>query len=387
MYQKKKRILIFVDYYFPGYKGGGTIRAIVNLVNLFKKRFEFYIVTRNNDQGEKKPYKSIKPNLWIKKKNVFLIYLSQKKRNWKMFVSIIRSIDPDIVYLNGVFSPLFTLCPLIILKFYKEFRKIRIIIAARGQLSEEALKIKGFIKKIIIYGLKAMNLLTEVIWQATSEQEFKDIQKIFHYNSNLMLVPDVSDFINFKIDKSCIKKEKGFLKIVFLSRISRIKNLDGALDILKNVKGRVQFNIYGPLEDLQYWNLCKKKIENLPPNINAKYLGVVPYEHIFDVLSQNHIYFLPTKSENFGYSILEALIAGLPVLISNETPWKDLESKKMGWNIDLSDQQKFVEIIEMCINWDKTTFLDWSENAQKNGLETVEKINRTKNYLKLFNIE
>jgi len=37
MYQKKKRILIFVDYYLPGYKGGGTIRAIANLVNLLKK--------------------------------------------------------------------------------------------------------------------------------------------------------------------------------------------------------------------------------------------------------------------------------------------------------------------------------------------------------------
>jgi len=344
-----------------------------------------YIVTRNNDQGEKKQYKNIKPNRWIKKDDVFLMYLSQKKRNYKMIVSIIKSIEPDIIYLNAVFSPKFTVYPLIAFKTYKKFRKIRIVIATRGQLSEQALKIKAFIKKMVIFVLKKVNLVNNVIWQATSEQEYSDIQKIFPGNSNLILVPDVIEFIQFERDKSSIKKESGFLKIVFLSRISKIKNLDGALDILKNIKGRVEFNIYGSLEDLQYWNLCKKKIENLPPNINARYLGVVPYEHIFDVLSQNHIYFLPTKSENFGYSILEALIAGLPVLISNETPWKDLESKKMGWNIDLNDQQKFVEVIEMCINWDKKTLIKWSEKAQINGLKIVEKINSIEKYLDLFN--
>ena len=38
--------------------------------------------------------------------------------------------------------------------------------------------------------------------------------------------------------------------------------------------------------------------------------------------------FLPSKGENFGHIIMESLAASTPVIISDLTPWKDLENAR-----------------------------------------------------------
>ncbi len=63
-------------------------------------------------------------------------------------------------------------------------------------------------------------------------------------------------------------------------------------------------------------------------------------------LAQHDVLFLPTRSENFGHVIHEALSVGVPVLISDQTPWSDLEANGAGWNIALDASSEFVRAIE-----------------------------------------
>jgi glycosyltransferase involved in cell wall biosynthesis len=58
---------------------------------------------------------------------------------------------------------------------------------------------------------------------------------------------------------------------------------------------------------------------------------------------------LPTHNENFGYAILDALAAGCPVLLSDQTPWRDLEAAGAGWTIPLADPERFARTIEACV--------------------------------------
>jgi hypothetical protein len=44
--------------------------------------------------------------------------------------------------------------------------------------------------------------------------------------------------------------------------------------------------------------------------------------------------------------IAECLTSGTPVLISTETPWRNLEADGLGWDVDLTQMGHFVEIIE-----------------------------------------
>ena len=52
-------ILVFCDYYLPGYKAGGPVRSISQLVGALGKEFSFKVVTRDRDLGDDDSYPGI----------------------------------------------------------------------------------------------------------------------------------------------------------------------------------------------------------------------------------------------------------------------------------------------------------------------------------------
>src|ERR1019366_845272 len=80
-------------------------------------------------------------------------------------------------------------------------------------------------------------------------------------------------------------KPAGSIVLAFLSRISRMKNLDGALNLLSGVSGEVYFRIYGPIEDRGYWEACQGIISRMPANIGVEYRGEVQHGDVEAVLS------------------------------------------------------------------------------------------------------
>lgn len=159
------------------------------------------------------------------------------------------------------------------------------------------------------------------------------------------------------------------MNIIFLSRVSRMKNLDGALKMLKGLKGKVEFNIYGPMEDKVYWTECQKTISSLPENIEVRYCGSVAHDKVGTVMRGHDLFFLPTLGENFGHVILEALVAGCPVLISDQTPWRDLKEKGVGWDLPLDQPELFREVLQKCVDMNDEEYVKWSERARVYGLQ------------------
>jgi hypothetical protein len=112
--QEKKKILIFIDWFLPGYKAGGPVRSIANMVEYLKDEYAFYIVTRNTDYTEITPYKDIKSNEWIDfSEGVKVYYASIENQNLSTFKDIISSAKFDIAYINGIYSWKFSIMPLI----------------------------------------------------------------------------------------------------------------------------------------------------------------------------------------------------------------------------------------------------------------------------------
>jgi glycosyltransferase involved in cell wall biosynthesis len=140
-----------------------------------------------------------------------------------------------------------------------------------------------------------------------------------------------------------------------LSRICPKKNLDFALRILADIKVAVRFSIYGPLEDQAYWLKCQLLIAKLPEHIQVFYKGSVDHRQVVETLARHDLFFLPTLGENFGHVIHEALQAGIPVLLSDKTPWLNLEQKDVGWSLPLNTPSAFVQAIEDAANWDAET--------------------------------
>ena len=59
------------------------------------------------------------------------------------------------------------------------------------------------------------------------------------------------------------------------------------------------------------------------------------------------IYFSPTHCESYGHIIMESLTALTPVLISNTTPWLNLETAGVGWALSLDIEKVFLDKIHI----------------------------------------
>jgi glycosyltransferase involved in cell wall biosynthesis len=160
-------------------------------------------------------------------------------------------------------------------------------------------------------------------------------------------------------------KQAGALRVLFLSRIAHNKNLAFALDSLRGSDRQVHFDIYGPIEEGDYWRRCQRIMAHLPANIRVTYRGPVAPAQVARVLQDYHLFYLPTQGENFGYAIVEAWAAGLPVLISDQTPWRALESKGIGWDLPLAEPAGFSAVLRRVADMEQAEFAAWSRRAQR----------------------
>ncbi|MEI6286849.1 MAG: glycosyltransferase [Bacillota bacterium] len=386
MNSEKIIVLIMIGNYLPGYKGGGPTRSIANLVDLLGEAVKFKIITLDRDFGEDESYSDILYNGWNIVGKADVMYLSPYQKSFWHIKNIINMTKYDFLYLNGFFDSKFSITT-IILSAMMLIKKKPLVLAPRGEFSQGALAIKFIKKKIYINMSKFFNLYRGVIWHTTSMLESNDIKKIFGNNVDLRVASNISSASDSNNIGSFIVKVPGKLKVVFLSRISPKKNLLSILEILRKFDGAVQFHIYGPIEDPIYWTKCLKIIDNLPANIIVKYCGVVNPSDVQSVFSRYHLFFFPTLGENYGHVIIESFLAGCPVLLSDQTPWRDLYSKKIGWDIPLSRRDLFLEALRIFVDMNDEDFQIWSENARAFGHSVANNNDIENDYLRLFSVK
>ncbi len=366
------KILTSVGYYLPGYKAGGPIRTLANMVGKMGDEFQFKIITADRDFDDTKPYSGIRINGWNRVGKAEVLYMSPNRHSLSNFRRLLCSTEYDVLYLNSFFSPYFTIKPLLLRRLQLIPDK-SLILAPRGEFSPGALGLKSLKKLVYLWTAKAFGLYRGVIWQASSEYEEADIRQWFGKDVPVVVAPDLPPMVH-SADELLPKSEKseGCLKIVFLSRISRKKNLDSALKMLKGLNGKVKFNIYGPMEDKTYWAECEKIIGGLSGNIEVRYCGSVAHDKVGTVMNEHDLFFFPTLGENFGHVILESLLAGCPVLISDKTPWRNLAEQSAGWDFPLTEMRKFHDILNELISMDEATYKQWALGARKYGIAFID---------------
>jgi glycosyltransferase involved in cell wall biosynthesis len=377
----KKKILLFTDWYEPGFKAGGPIQSTRNIVNRFGNDIDFYIFTSDRDLGDHKPYEDIETNRWITLPNDAKIwYASPNATSSSILRKIIGEVRPDMVYLNSMYSPRFSLLPLWILKGMG-FRG-RVILAPRGMLKSSAVSKKKWKKKIFLFLFSLTRMHGKLFFHATDEQELRDIQQYFGRISNSILAENLPARYNVWHERD---KQKGHLKCICISRIHPIKNLLYALRALQQAEAcDIEFDVYGSIEDKEYFNACKTAANQLQDNVTVNFKGPLPHISLFDTLQSYHLFFLPTQGENFGHVIYEALSGGLPVLISDKTPWKNLEEHNAGWAIPLADLRSFTARLRDVCAMDKNTFNQKSIAAHQYAQAYFDKIDHAKKYSALF---
>jgi glycosyltransferase involved in cell wall biosynthesis len=333
------RVLLFSGFYLPGYKGGGPIKTIANLVAATSGSIKYHIVTRDRDLGDQEPYAGIVPNAWTRHGDASVFYCSPGiaglMRGWSQLLGGRH----DVVYLNSFFSPFFSFVPLLLARLRRE----TVVLAPRGEFSSGALSLKSGKKALFIRLFKLLGLHKGVTFQASTEFEAEDIRRVLGEKVDIFVAENIG---RLELAGRMPEKDEACLRVVFLSRISPMKNLLYALEVLREAQVSVAYDIYGPLEDAAYWRQCQQVIGALPQNVRVQYKGELHPSQVVSTLTRYDVFLIPTQGENYGHVIAEALCAGLPALISDQTPWRNLQAQGIGWDFPLTDRSGFASAID-----------------------------------------
>jgi glycosyltransferase involved in cell wall biosynthesis len=360
---KKLKVLAVVDYYLPGYKGGGPAVSVSRIVGCLNGEFNFCVFTRDRDLGDTKTYEGVQSNFWTANDGVAIYYAKPNRLNIFGIWQVIRETKPDVIYLNSYFSRMTR--QVLVLRSLGILRNMPILVAPRGEFSPGALQLKSVKKKAYLSLSNFFKFHSGITWQVSSVHELRDTKAIISTHADYFIkAPDIVDRALVNIKSYRAPKQAGTAEFAFISRISPKKNLLGAIEMLSKIDGDIKFAIYGPIEDAEYWSKCEKASASLPKNIKCEVKGGIPSDQVVDKLSQHHFFLFPTLGENFGHVIPEALTAGCPVVLSDQTPWQDFEKRNVGWVLKLNDHQSWNRVIQTCVDMDTESYATMSENSK-----------------------
>jgi glycosyltransferase involved in cell wall biosynthesis len=248
-------------------------------------------------------------------------------------------------------------------------------------LSAHALGVKSLKKDIFIGLAKILGFYNRVVFHATSKEEALAIQQLLGNKTKVSIAPNLPR----KAPKLFLSREKnpGQITLASVARISPEKNTLFAIEVIRKYASKhltqssdnkylekvyLNFDLYGPVYDQQYWEQCQKVIKSLPSQVRVNYRGSIAPEKSSDIFENAHFLLMPSQGENFGHTILESLQHGCPVIISDRTPWRGLQhidavNGSVGWDLSLEQPDKFTEVLESCISMNQEEYSAMSLRA------------------------
>lgn len=347
-----KTIFISIPWFLPAFKAGGPIQSIANMVFELNEGYQFYIYTSNTDLHGHPIAVSI-TNEWVEYNAHTRVWYANKKERSQNLVEQVKLIKPDSLFIIGLFDWHFNIVPILYADCADK------IISVRGMLHPGALSQKSWKKKIFLQGMKWMKVDKKISFHATDEAEAIFINNIFGDTAKINVA---GNFPRLFPVQEMFQKEAGSLKLVSVGIISPMKNYLLVLEALQQVKGQVHYNIYGPVKEAVYWEQCLGAIKKLPGNISVQYHPELPAHKVNAKLNNEQVFILPSKSENYGHAIAEALSVGLPVITSDQVPWLQLKENSAGANVNLS-VEKITEAINYFVAMDQQEYTRYRQGA------------------------
>ena len=331
----RRKIFLLYPYYWPHFKAGGPVQSLFNLVTIFGGEFDFYILSLNKDIDGSEPQETLQLGKWSRGPNQENIYYASLISPYLIYAKM-REVEPDVVSINGIFHWNTSLFGLIGAKLLGR----NVILSPRGMLQAWALQ-RGRWKKNLYLALFKNILSKNEIWHATDQQEKEDIYKIFGSNQVVHIAANIPRHVSV-FNSIAFPDIHQKIKLVFLSLINPNKNLHLIIEAVKSAGDKYSLDIYGPVADGKYWLECQKAMEGVS---DITYRGSVPPWDVPGILSQYHFFVLPTQGENFGHAIFDALSSSVPVIISRNTPWSDIDKDGAGFYLDLQENKSIDTIL------------------------------------------
>lgn len=369
----EKHVLIFCDYFSPAYKAGGPIQSLDAMVKALNKDVQFSVFCSDHDLDGSKL--KVQKDKWINYENSLVFYASQQFLKVQNILSLLKEKKATTLFINGIYSWYFNLVPLLLAK------DVRKIVSVRGMLHPGALSQKPFKKKIYLSLWKLLRIHHACEFHATTIDEKDFIESVFGKTVKVWVAGNFTKVLDYNIPPV---KEESPLILISVALISPMKNHLLILQALQKSDENIVYLIYGPVKEDNYWKECTLLIKEMPANITVVYKGEIVPAKIPGALREAHVFILPSKSENFGHAIYEAMTAGKPLITSHFTPWNNLKENSAGLNVSIDTPKEIREAVNFFAGLDNAMLEKWSRAAREFALKAVDTNNITKQYLDMF---
>jgi glycosyltransferase involved in cell wall biosynthesis len=351
----KPHIIVLIGAFWPGHESAGPNLSVKAMCETLSGTFDFLLIARDRAFGAVEPLAP--SDGWRDLGWAKIHYLPVGPKGAKGLSALLRRTPHDLIFTNGFFDKEFTI-PLLLARRLGQVPKKPVVLSPRGEFSSGALGLKNGRKAAYRNAVKALGLARDVIFHVTSEEEEADTRKLFP-NNQIERITNVRPLFPLPPHQP-----GNLFRIAFLGRISPVKGLDVALEALALVTARVDFTIYGPISDPAHWTRCEELIAALPANVTAHRAGELTNDAVPAAMAAQDLMFMPSRSENFGHAIFEALCAGTPVLIGDRTPWQQLEAAKAGFEVPLPNPPALAAAIDRLAAMSPADYAEWRAGAR-----------------------
>lgn len=310
------RVLVFAPRFLPGFKAGGPVRSVAwTLETLDSARA--LLITMDRDLGDAEPYPGLTGSMQQFNGHDVYYWDTGSLRQCFEVLRLVARERWSVLYLNGYWTHVFSLAPAL-LRRLGIIRAREVLLAPRGELADGAMAIKSWKKRILGPAYGAVYRSNRVIFHSTAQHERKAIESRFAW-ARVISAPAGQTALG-----ASGRAESGDTpQLVYVSRVSSIKNTHLLLDALAQLDVPVVLDIYGPIEDDAYWARCQEGIAAAPDS-RVQYHGPLDGSRVRETFAEADVFCLPTQGENHGHAIAEALSVGCAVVVPDTTPWTEV---------------------------------------------------------------
>lgn len=333
---------------------------------------QYFIYTSDTDVNGAE-LEQVETNKWGSYNDYTKVWYAAPGKISQNLLKQVEKIKPDIIFMVGLYSWHFTLVPLI---YCKSPRKI---ISVRGMLHPGALAQKKWKKWLFIKSFRLFEWQYKTDFHATNDEE-----KVFIINSlgkqaKVHIAPNFPTLFGYR----SLPSQSPDLRLISIGLVTQMKNILLVLESLRSCNHHIDYLIYGAIKDEEYYDECRKLAKQLPENISVTFNGELPFDKVENAIHDAHVFILPSRSENFGHAIFEALSAGRPVITSDFTPWNGLEKARAGINVDLTSKSLY-QAIDFFAEMSEIELSEWSEGARAYAVLHYEKEAAISAYQNMF---
>ena len=325
------RVLHVTPYFAPAFRYGGPPRSILGLCQALMEagvEIEVFTTTANGPE----PLAAAPEGTEYDGVRVRYFPLAWPRRYWRasgLAAAIERALpSADLVHVHGLWNMTGSAA---VARARSAGRPY--VVSPRGMLQPAAMRRHRVLKTAAYWASERAHLSGAAFLHATSHLEQQQIAK---YGRSVVTIANGVAPVAVSADvlegvRERARIDAGDEVVLCLGRLHPIKRLDllaAAFDIVHRARPRARLVIAGPDEDGY-----RARVEPLftPVAAATRWLGAVDRETVAALFAASRTLVQCSDSESFGMSVAEALAAGLPVVVTNETPWPQVAALELGY--------------------------------------------------------